>query len=513
MLNQTSDNNNKRIAKNTLLLYVRMLFTMAVSLYTSRVILNALGVVDYGIYNVIAGVVATLAFVKTTLSSAAQRFISIELGKGDMFTLRKVFGVTICIHLLLAGLTVLLGETIGVWFLNTHMNIPSDRIFAANIVLQCTLGSFVLTLLNVPYNGLIIAHERMNAFAYISIIEVILKLLIVYVLLMASIDKLILYALLWFFVGLVIQFIYFQYSFKHFWESRVKLLYDRLWFKRMLGFSGYNLCEIFANMMADEGLNILMNIHFGPVINAARGIAVQVNGAINGFTTNFITAVNPQITKSYAVGDFKRMWNLVSYGNRLAFFLLLFLATPVFFKVDAILHIWLENPPMYCGLFIQMMILINLNIMPKRTFFTAVSATGDIKKYQLSFGLYRLLVFPVCWLVLNYISSNPNSVYITLLIFEIIGTFVGLKLLKDKMHEFDLQSYIKIVLWPCLYTFVVVFSLQYFMVDVFEDTLWGLCSYVLVCCVINAVIIYAIGLNSKEKKMGHDLFFSKLKRK
>lgn len=174
MSTQTT-NNNKRIAKNTLLLYVRMLFTMAVSLYTSRVILKTLGVVDYGIYNVIAGVVATLAFVKTTLSSAAQRFITIELGKGDMFTLRKVFGVTISIHLLLAGLTVLLGETIGVWFLNTHMNIPSDRIFAANIVLQCTLGSFVLTLLNVPYNGLIIAHERMNAFAYISIIEVILN--------------------------------------------------------------------------------------------------------------------------------------------------------------------------------------------------------------------------------------------------------------------------------------------------------------------------------------------------
>ena len=506
----TQSNNNKRIAKNTLLLYVRMLFMMVVSLYTSRITLNALGVVDYGIYNVIGGVVATLAFVKSTLSSASQRFITFELGKGNIDNLRNVFANTLSIHLILAAVAVLLGETVGVWFLNTHMNIPADRMFAANIVLQCSLGSFVLTLLNVPYNGLIIAHERMNAFAYISILEVVLKLLIVYALMVASVDKLILYAVLWLLVGILVQFIYFQYSFKHFVESRVKPIVEKVWFKKMLGFSGYNLCEVFANMMADQGLNILMNIHFGPAINAARGIAVQVNGAINGFTTNFITAVNPQITKSYAQGDNKRMWNLVSYGNRLAFFLLLFLATPVFFKVDYILKIWLKNPPLYCALFIQMMILINLNIMPKRTFFTAVSATGDIKKYQLIFGAYRLLVFPTCWFVLNYLSSNPNSVYVTLLFFEIIGTAVGMKIIKDKMPDFQVWGYFKAVLWPCIYTFTIVFGIQFFINKLFANTLLGLFSFVATCCFINMLIIYFIGFGKKEKQLVKDMVVSKI---
>lgn len=504
---------NKRIAKNTLMLYIRMLFMMVISLYTSRVTLNALGVVDYGIYNVIGGVIATLAFVKTTLSSAAQRFITFELGRNDFQSLKKVFANILSIHLVFGLIVILLGETLGVWFLNTHLNIPADRLFAANIVLQCALGTFVLTLLNVPYNGLIIAHERMNAFAYISILEVVLKLLIVYALLITSVDKLILYSILWLCTFLLIQFIYFQYSFKNFKESRSKPQYDKKLWKSMLGFSGYNLCEVFANMLADQGLNILLNLHFGPAINAARGIAVQVNGAINGFTTNFITAVNPQITKSYASGDNNRMWTLVSYGNRLAFFLLLFLATPVFFKVDYILQVWLKTPPAYCALFIQMMILINLNIMPKRTFYTAVSATGDIKRYQLTFGIYRLLVFPTCWVVLNYVSQNPNSVYVVLLLFEVIGTIVSMRIIKKKMPDFNIMGYVKKVLWPCFYTFCVVFLIGYFSSKMFDDSVLYLFLYAVFVCIINAVVIYLLGLDRKEKDLVYNMVLSKLKNK
>lgn len=511
MSNQTSDN-NKRIAKNTGMLYVRMLFMMVISLYTSRITLNALGVVDYGIYNVIGGVVATMAFVKTTLSSAAQRFITFELGRNNMESLKKVFSNILSIHLIFGGIVLLVGETLGVWFLNTQMNIPSDRMMAANVVLQCSLGIFILTLMNVPYNGLIIAHERMNAFAYISILEVVLKLLIVYALLIVSVDKLILYSFLWLCTFILIQFVYFQYSFKNFSESRIRPQYDRRLCKKMLGFSGYNLCEVFANMLADQGLNILLNLHFGPAINAARGIAVQVNGAINGFTTNFITAVNPQITKSYASGDSARMWTLVNYGNRLAFFLLLFLATPVFFKIDYILEVWLKTPPVYCAIFIQMMILINLNIMPKRTFYTAVSATGDIKRYQISFGLFRLLVFPACWIVLNYISSNPNSVYVVLLAFEIIGTAVSMKIIKDKMPDFSILNYIKVVLWPCTYVFCIVFCVQFFFSKIFSDNLGSLILYAFLACIINAIIIYVIGLNKKEKNIIHELIKRKVKK-
>lgn len=508
----TQSNNNKRIAKNTLLLYVRMLFMMVVSLYTSRITLNVLGVVDYGIYNVIGGVVATLAFVKTTLSSASQRFITFELGKGNMDNLKKVFANTLSIHLILAAVAVLLGETVGVWFLNTHMNIPADRMFAANIVLQCSLGSFVLTLLNVPYNGLIIAHERMNAFAYISILEVVLKLLIVYALMVASVDKLILYAVLWLCVGILVQFIYFQYSFKHFVESRVRPIIEKDWFKKMLGFSGYNLCEIFANMMADQGVNILLNIHFGPVVNAARGIALQVNNAINGFTTNFGTALNPQITKNYASGNIKRMWNLVGYGNRLSFFLLMFLAMPIFFKIDYILDIWLKIPPKESGLFIQLMILTNLSLMPSRTFYTAIAATGDIKKYQLSFGLYRLLVFPVCWIALNFICDQAYVIYIVALVFEVFGTILKLFLLKQQFDSFKIRDYLKSVIWPLSYVFVLCAFAIYGESKIFEDSIGGLALFVVVSCITSALIIYLIGFDKKEKDLVKSFVVNKLNR-
>lgn len=511
MSNQSD--NNKRIAKNTLLLYVRMLFMMVVSLYTSRITLNALGVVDYGIYNVIGGVVATLAFVKTTLSSASQRFITFELGKGNMDSLRKVFANTMSIHLILAVVAVFLGENLGIWFLNTHMNIPSDRMFAANIVLQCALGSFVLTLLNVPYNGLIIAHERMNAFAYISILEVVLKLLIVYAIMIASVDKLILYAILWLCVGMLVEFIYFLYSFKHFSESRVKPLVEKEWFKKMLGFSGYNLCEIFANMMADQGLNILLNLHFGPVVNAARGIAVQVNNAINGFTTNFSTALNPQITKNYASGNIQRMWNLAGYGNRLSFFLLMFLAMPIFFKIDYILEIWLKIPPKECALFIQLMILTNLSLMPSRTFYTAIATTGDIKKYQLTFGLYRLMVFPVCWLALNFIYDQAYVIYIVTLIFEIGGTLFKLYLLKRQFDSFQVIDYLRSVIWPLTYVFIICSVMLYGESKIFEDNILGLVSFVVVSCITSSLIIYFIGFDKKEKELVKSFVVNRLNRK
>ena len=263
------------------MLYFRMLFLMMVSLYTSRITLSALGVEDYGIYNIIGGVVATLSFLKMTLTTSTQRFITFELGTGNLEQLKSIFSNSVSIHILLSIIVIVIGEVIGVWFLNTHLNIPSERLFAANIVLQCAIGSFVLNLINVPYNGLIIAHERMNAFAYISILEALLKVCIVFAIYVASYDKLILYSILWFLVSLVIQFVYHTYCIRYFSESRITPRIEKDKFKKLLSFSGYNLMEIFANMLANQGVNILLNLHFGPIVNAAQGIATQVNGVIN----------------------------------------------------------------------------------------------------------------------------------------------------------------------------------------------------------------------------------------
>lgn len=512
MSNQTSDS-NKRIAKNTLMLYVRMIFIMVISLYTSRITLAALGVENYGIYNVVGGVVATLAFLKNTLSSASQRFLTFELGKGNLKKLKIVFANNISVHIILGLIVLVLGETLGVWFLNAKMNIPIDRMFAANVVFQCALGTFILTLLNIPYNGLIISHERMNAFAYISIVETILKLLIVYAVYVTGFDKLIVYAFLWLIVGIVIQAIYCIYSFRHFEESRVLPKFDKEQLKKLLSFSGYNLCEIFANMMADQGVNILLNLHFGPVVNAARGIAVQVNNAINGFTTNFGTALNPQITKNYASGNILRMWSLVGYGNRLSFFLLMFLAMPIFFKIDYILYIWLKNPPYQSALFIQLMILTNLSLMPSRTFYTAIAATGDIKKYQISFGLFRLMVFPVCWLALNYIYNQAYVVYIVMLVFEVLGTLFKLMLLAKQFETFNPLAYLKKVIWPLTYIFILGSILLYGESKLFENNIIGLLAFLIIGGVTLALIIYFVGFDEKEKGLVNSFVVNKIRKR
>lgn len=504
---------NARIAKNTFALYFRMLFIMVLSLYTSRVTLKYLGVEDYGIYNAVGGVVATLFFLKSTLTTAAQRFITYELGKGDEVGLRKVFANNLSVHLILSGIVLLLGETIGLWFLNCKMNIPADRMTAANVVFQCSLGSFILTLINVPYSGLIIAHERMSAFAYLSIVEAVLKLLIVYLLAISYYDKLILYSLLWLLVCLIIQAVYCIYSFRTFKESRILPQVDRNQFKNLLSFSSYNLCVFFANMLADQGVNILLNLQFGPIANAARGISVQVNNALTGFTNNFGTAINPQITKNYASGNMSRMWTLVAYGNRISFFLILLLSAPVFFKIDSILNLWLEEVPLHSGIFIQLMILANLSMMPVRTFYTAIAASGKIKVYQITLGLFRLLILPACWLAINYILEQPYIVYYVILIFEILGTLLRLYIMRSQFEDFSMIGYVSKVIVPCLFVGLCVFGLAGVESMLFPDALGGLLAYVLCCCTTAAIIIYLIGLDKKERNLITDFFIRKIQKK
>ena len=506
-----SSENNKRIAKNTLMLYFRMLFLMMVSLYTSRITLSALGVEDYGIYNIIGGVVATLSFLKITLTTSTQRFITFELGTGNLEQLKSIFSNSVSIHILLSIIVIVIGEVIGVWFLNTHLNIPSERLFAANIVLQCAIGSFVLNLINVPYNGLIIAHERMNAFAYISILEALLKVCIVFAIYVASYDKLILYSILWFLVSLVIQFVYHTYCIRYFSESRITPHIEKDKFKKLLSFSGYNLMEIFANMLANQGVNILLNLHFGPIVNAAQGIATQVNGVINGFSNNFSTALTPQITKNYASKQHNRMWNLVFSGNKLSFFLLLVLALPIYMKIDYILSIWLKEVPEYCGVFIRLMILTNLLMVITKTFYTAISSTGNIKFYQISFGIFRLMVFPTCWIALNYIDESPIIVFIVAVIFEALGILLKLFLLKHIFYDFNVLHYAKVVILPCFIVFIAGFIIANLELKFFDETFFGLIEYTFLCCLSLCLIIFTVGMNKKEKNIVIDFVIKKKK--
>ena len=333
---------NKRVAKNTLFLYFRMILIMLVTLYTSRVVLAELGIKDYGIYNVVGGVVMMFSFLNNCMSSATQRFMTFELGKGDMQKLRNVFAASLNIHIFIALIIVILAETIGLWFVNEKLVISHDRIFAANWVYQFSILTFCVNIIQVPYNAVLIAHEKMSIYAYISILEVLLKLGIVYLLAIVSSDKLIVYGMLVFIVQLIIRCIYQAYCKRHYEESKFKLFWNKYLYKQMSSFAGWNLFGSVAWLLRDQGLNIVLNLFFGPAINAARGIASQVSNAVIGFISNFQVALNPQITKNYATGHILEMEKLSYMGIKFSFLLLFIMVFPICLNIDYILHLWLE---------------------------------------------------------------------------------------------------------------------------------------------------------------------------
>ena len=385
--------NNKRIAKNTLLLYVRTLFIMLVTLYTSRVVLNTLGVSDYGIYNVVGGVVAMFGFINASMSSATQRYITFALGKGDIADLRKIFSTALQIHVLIAALIVVLGETVGLWFMYTQMQIPADRMNAAFWVLQCSIVSSVVMIISVPYNADIIAHERMSAFAYISIIEAVLRLAIVYLLLAFSYDKLILYAFLTLAVQLLIRFCYSSYCNKHFPESKYRHVWDKSLFKEMTGFAGWGMFSSLSGILSGQGLNMLLNVFFGPVVNAARAVAVQVQNAILQFIGNFQMAINPQITKTYANGEMEDMHKLMFRSARFTFYLLFVVSLPVLFETNFILTVWLKTVPENTVIFLRIMICVSLLYPLSNPLIIANQATGQVRNFQFVSGLILLFYF------------------------------------------------------------------------------------------------------------------------
>ena len=347
-----SSENNKRIAKNTLLLYFRMLLLMVVSLYTSRVVLNALGVEDFGIYNVVGGVVAMFTVISGSLSAAISRFITFELGKGDGEGLKNTFSAAVTIQLLLSLVIVLLIESVGVWFLNAKMTIPADRLAAANWVLQFSIVTFVINLVSVPYNATIIAHERMSAFAYISIFEAVGKLAVAFLITVSPIDRLVFYAVLMCAVAVSVRLMYGRYCKRHFTECTYRFRWDKELLRRMSGFAGWNFIGAASAVLRDQGGNIVINLFAGPAVNAARGISVQVNNAVTGFVQNFMTALNPQITKSYASGDRDYMMTLIYQGARLSFYMLLLLSLPVLVNTHYILGLWLKTVPGHTVLFV-----------------------------------------------------------------------------------------------------------------------------------------------------------------
>lgn len=498
MSNQTSDN-NKRIAKNTLLLYVRMLFTMAVSLFTSRVILNTLGVEDYGINNVVGGIVTMFSVLSGSLSSSISRFITFELGKGNIERLKTIFSTGVNIQLGMSVLIIIIAEAVGIWFLNTKMNIPTDRMVAANWVFQCAILTFVLNLLSVPYNAAIIAHEKMSAFAYISVVEVSLKLIIVYMLMISPFDRLETYAVLLLLVGAVIRFIYGYYCKRHFEECTYHFVFDKPVLKEMTGFAGWNVLGNGAYMLNTQGVNILMNLYFGVAVNAARGIATQVDAALKQFVNNFTTAVNPQITKSYAQGNLDYMHKLVCRSAKFSAFLMLFFAIPILLETQSILTIWLKTVPEYAAIFLQLIIISSfVDTVLANSLVTSMFATGKIKRYQIIVTTIGCLVFPFSWIAFQ-LGFQPEIAYVLYFIIYTVLLGVRLYLLKD-MVKLPVMMYVREVLYRVLPVMIICFIIPMMIRYSMQEGWMRLILLCLVSTIVTAVVEYSIGLTKNERK-------------
>lgn len=494
---QTSEN-NKRIAKNTLLLYVRMLFTMAVSLFTSRVILNTLGVEDYGINNVVGGIVTMFSVLSGSLSASISRFITFELGKRNIERLKTIFSTGVNIQLGMSVLIIIIAEAVGIWFLNAKMNIPADRMVAANWVFQCAILTFVLNLLSVPYNAAIIAHEKMSAFAYISVVEVTLKLIIVYMLTISPFDRLKTYAVLLLLVGAIIRFVYGYYCKRHFEECTYHFILDKPVLKEMTGFAGWNFLGNGAYMLNTQGVNILMNLYFGVAVNAARGVATQVDAALKQFVNNFTTAVNPQITKSYAQGDLDYMHKLVCRSAKFSAFLMMFFAVPIILETNTILTIWLKTVPDYAVIFLQWIIISSfMDTVLANSLVTSMFATGKIKRYQIIVTTVGCLVFPLSWIAFK-LGFEPQVGYILYFIIYTILLFVRLYLLKD-MVKLPVMMYVREVLYKLAPVIVVGFAIPGILILTMDA---GWLRLILVCLLsflVTAASEYFIGLSNKEK--------------
>lgn len=490
--------NNKRIAKNTLLLYIRMFFTMIVTLYTSRIVLNTLGIEDFGIYNVVGGVVSMLGFINGAMATATQRYLTFELGRNDFNQLQKVFNTSLFIHALISVLIVVLAETVGLWFLYNKMTIPSLRMDAALWVFQLSIFSSVVVIMSVPYNAVIIAHEKMSAFAYISVLEVTLKLSIVFLLQVGNFDRLKLYAILMFLVQLCIRLVYGLYCGYYFPETKFKKTWNSKLFKEMLSFAGWNLWGHCAAIAFTQGVNILLNIFFNPVVNAARGVAVQAQGAVSQFSVNFQTALNPQITKSYAVCDYSYMHNLIFKSSKFTFFLLFLLSLPVMLETEMILKAWLKIVPVDTATFLRLMLCVTIVDAVANPLMVAAAATGKIKFYQLVVGGILLAILPISYVVLR-LGGSPSSVFVVHLCICLLAFVVRLFIIRP-MIQLSVTKYMRQVVFRCC--IVAAISLIFPLLIKFVLPEDNIGYFLLVClsCVVSVLVsTYCLGLDFSER--------------
>ena len=496
-MNAENLHKGRRIAKNTMMLYVRMFVLMLVGLYTSRVVLNALGETDYGVYSVVGGVVAMFSMISGALNSAVSRFITFELGKNNPERLSRVYCTSVNIQLILALIVVLLAEPIGLWFIENKMTIDPARIPAATWVLHFSLLAFVINLMSVPQMASITAHEKMSAYAYIGILDGLLRLGVAFMIVSAPFDRLVYYAMLMAGVVLIVRLTYGIYCRIHFPECRYRFVFDRPLVKEMFAFAGWNFIGVTSGVLRDHGGNILVNLFAGPVVNAARGVAVQLNGAVQSFVTNFMTAVNPQITKSYAAGDYKYVFALIGKSSRMSFYLLSLMAIPIIFNADLLLQIWLKEVPEHTTLFVQLFLMFALSESLSLPLITAMLATGRIRNYQLVVGGIQLLNLPVSYIFLK-MGAIPEITVVVAIALSHVCLFARL-IMFSRASGFSVPGFVREVYVNAMKVAVSAAAIPLVMIFVLPEGLWWSVLHLGVSLLWTAGVIFFVGCGKDDR--------------
>lgn len=492
------NNKNNILAKNTIMLYMRMLLIMVISFYTTRITLKALGVEDYGINSVIGTLVSIFSMLSGSLSGSVSRFFTFGLGKGDIKELNKTFSISINIHIILAIIIIIAIETVGVWFLNNRMEIPADRLYAANWVLQCSVIVFAIRLISVPYNAAIIAHEKMNVYAYMSIFDALARVAIVVAIIRYSGDRLILISILQIIPAIIFQVVYWRYCKKNFEECVYRITKDKKLYKEISSFAGWSFFGSMAAIGKNQGVDVIINLFCGPVVNTARGIATQLNNAISHFITNFTVALNPQIIKDYASGDLERMHKLIFNGGRMAYFIFMILSIPIIIEMKYGLELWLGEIPAHTIMFSRLVMILTLSDTISQTLITAQSATGKVKYYQIIVGCILLLNLPLSYVAL-YIGTPPEATMLIAIAISQVSLVARLLFLRKHIN-LHIRDFIKHVYINILIVTIISAILPVILHFIMPYGFIRFASVTAISALSSIATIYYIGCNKQEKE-------------
>ncbi len=472
---------------------------MVLSLYTSRVVLDVLGIEDFGIFSVVGGIVVIFGFLNNAMASATQRFLAFEMGTGNLEQLTNIFGTSFTLHIFIAIGIFILAETLGLWLLNNQLNIPEFRIEAANWVYQCTVFAFIISVIYVPFTAAIISHEKMTVFALVTILESILKLLIVISLDWFAYDKLKIYSVLILIISLIIGVFYSLYCVRTFPECRLRLAWDKILFKKMSDFAGWNLLGVFAGITYNQGVNLILNVFFGPAVNAARGIVFQIHGAINGFVTNFQMAVNPQLVKSYAAGDRNYLYSLIYSSSKYSFYILLILSLPLLLQTEYLLNIWLKSVPNYTVIFTQLALIDLLICSISGSLQTTAQATGKVRLYQIIVSGILLLNLPISYLLLTFGFSPPATFFVA--IFASLSALFARLIVLKHIINFPIQSFLKNVLYRIIVVIFFSSIVPYYLSTILNNSLINLVLITMLSVISVITATWFVGINLAEKKI------------